>query len=150
MTRKELIREFLSQSTFAVVGVSRSGRKFSNAILRDLRGKGYEVFAVNSSGGNLEGEPLYPDLSSLPRPVDGIVLVVPPAESLRVIEQVAGLGIRRVWLQQGAESREVLDLCRQKDLHCIWGECILMFAEPASFFHRLHRGVRTMLGRMPK
>ena len=30
------------------------------------------------------------------------------------------------------------------------GECILMFAEPAGWFHRLHRGLYRLGGKLPK
>jgi hypothetical protein len=30
------------------------------------------------------------------------------------------------------------------------GECVLMFAEPAAFYHRLHRWVWKLLGRLPQ
>jgi hypothetical protein len=31
----------------------------------------------------------------------------------------------------------------------VHGECILMFAEPAAFFHRAHRWIWRMLGKLP-
>ena len=36
MTTKHEIDEFLEQKTLAIVGVSRTGKKFGNAILKDL------------------------------------------------------------------------------------------------------------------
>lgn len=150
MANKATIDDFLEQKSLAVVGVSRNGKKFSNAIFRELKSKGYEVFAINPHANKVEGERVYPDLSSLPKLVDGVVMVVPPAQGEQVLKEVAQLGIKRVWLQQGSESDAAIEYCAAHGIDAIAGECILMFAEPVAFFHRLHRGLRGWLGRLPK
>jgi hypothetical protein len=131
------------------VGVSRSGKKFSNTVFRDLLAKGYEVFAINPQADTINGDHCYPDLASLPKPVGGVVMVVPPAQTERVLPEVAALGIKRVWLQQGSESAAALEYCSQQGISVIHGECIMMFAEPAALFHRLHRGFRWLCGKLP-
>jgi len=61
------VDDFLAQKTMAVVGVSRGGKKFGNAILKDLKQKGYRVFPVNPHAASIDGERCYPDLmESLP------------------------------------------------------------------------------------
>ena len=47
MTSKKIVEEFLTQKKIAVVGVSRKKTKFGNAIYKELRQKGYNVFPVN-------------------------------------------------------------------------------------------------------
>ena len=46
--------------TFAVAGVSRSGRAAANAIFRKLCGAGYEVVPVNPAATEVEGVSLGP------------------------------------------------------------------------------------------
>ena len=40
MTSRAAVEGFLAQKTLAVVGVSRGGKKFGNAILKELKAKG--------------------------------------------------------------------------------------------------------------
>ena len=71
---KEAVEDFLAQKRIAVAGVSRNGSQPANFIYRKLRGAGYQVFAVNPSAKELEGDRCYPDLASIPETVDGIVI----------------------------------------------------------------------------
>jgi hypothetical protein len=150
MTSRADVASFLAERTLALVGVSRSGRKFGNVAWRELRSKGYRVFAVNPHTDAIGGEGCYHSLSELPEPVGGVVVVVPPADTERVVREAAAAGIRRVWLQQGAESAEALRFCREQGMTVVAGECILMFAEPAGFVHRTHRWIWNILGKLPQ
>ncbi len=143
------VKDILSQKKLAVVGVSRSGRKFGNAIYRELKKKGYQVFAVNPNAESVEGDRCYPDLKSLPGKVGGVVINVKPAQTEKVVREAVGAGITRLWLQQGSESAEAVEFCQQHNLTIVYKECILMFAEPVAWFHRLHRWVWKILGKLP-
>lgn len=149
MNTRADIEEFLSLRTLAVVGVSRSGKKFGNVLYRSLRDKGYHVIPVHPAAGSLEGDRCVPDLRHLPSGVGGLVLVVPPAESERIVREAAAVGIRRVWMQQGADSPAAMQFCQEHGMTVIAGECLLMFAEPAEWIHRAHRWLWRRLDRLP-
>ena len=149
MISKAAVEDFIAQRTLAVVGVSRKGRKFGNLAYRDLKTKGFRVFPVNPNAETIEGDRCYPSLSALPERVEGVLIVVPPAETERVVRDAAAAGIRRVWMQQGAESPEAIRFCQENDISVVHGECILMFAEPAALYHRAHRWVWGVLGKLP-
>ena len=78
-----------------------------------------------------------------------MLVSVKPAEAMAVVRDAAEAGIRHVWLQQGAESPAVANLCTELGLDAVLGECILMFERPAGF-HRAHRMVASLLGRLPR
>jgi hypothetical protein len=59
-----------------------------------------------------------------------------------VARDAAAAGIRHVWLQQGAQSPEIVALCDQLGLETVAGECILMFAKPTGV-HRSIAGCAT-------
>lgn len=149
MSRKVDVDDFLAQKIMAVVGVSRGGKKFGNVVLRDLKDKGYRVFPINPHAEAIDGQRCYPNLSALPETPDGVVTVVPPATTEEVVKQAWAAGIRRVWMQQGSESEAAIRYCRDNGMTVIDGECILMFAEPAAFYHRFHRWVWKVLGKLP-
>jgi predicted CoA-binding protein len=150
MTTKAAVEDFLAQRTLAVVGVSRDSRKFGNVIFKDLKKKGYRVYPINPNAQSIEGEPCYSNLASLPEKVGGVILVLPPAKSAQVVREAKAAGIERVWLQQGAESREALEFCQQNGISVVAGECILMFARPIGFFHKPHRWVWGLMGKLPQ
>ena len=150
MTTRAAVDDFLAQKTLAVVGVSRDPKKFGSAAFRELGAKGYRLFAVNPNAGSIEGEPCYPSLAALPEPVGGALLVVPPEQTEQAVRDAASAGIPRVWMQQGAESEAAIRFCRENGISAVHGECILMFAEPTGFGHKLHRWAWGLLGKLPK
>ena len=150
MTSKAAVSDFISQKKLAIVGVSRKKSKFGNWALKELRAKGYRLFPVHPEAESIEGERCYHSLGELPEPVGGVLVVVPPAQTEQVVRDAVAARIHRVWMQQGAESPAAIKFCEENGIHVVHGECILMFAEPAVWFHRAHRWVWKMLGKLPK
>jgi uncharacterized protein len=72
------IAEFLAGKRFAVAGVSRSPAQAANAIYRKLRSSGFEVFPVNPNANEVESARCYPDLGSIPGPIDRVVVATHP------------------------------------------------------------------------
>jgi predicted CoA-binding protein len=72
--------------------------------------------------------------------VGAALIVVPPARSRSLVQECVRLGIRNVWLQQGAESPEAVREARDAGLDCVARECVLMYAHPRGI-HRLHRWI---------
>ena len=149
MATKADVDGFVAERTLALVGVSRSGKKFGNMVLKELSGKGYRILPVHRTANEVDGHPAYPSLAALPEPVGGVIVVVPPAEAEQVVREASAQGVRRVWLQQGASSPAAIQFCEEHGMSVVHGECILMFAEPAAFFHRAHRFVWKLVGRLP-
>ncbi len=150
MTTKATINDFIAQRTLAIVGISRDGKKFGNIAFKELSAKGYRLLPVNPKTESIEGSPCYPSLSALPEPVGGVLVVVPPTVTEQVVQDAAKAGIQRVWMQQGAESQTAIRFCQENNLSAMYGECILMFAEPVAFFHRMHRWVWGLMGKLPR
>ncbi len=149
MTEQAAVDAFLAQRRLAVVGVSRSGKKFGNLVYRALKERGYEVVAVHPEAEVLEGDRCVPSVAALPPGVGGLVLVVPPAESLRLVGEAAAAGIRQVWLQPGSFSPEVIRLAQEQGMGVVAGECIMMHARPVRSIHWLHRLLRQLAGKLP-
>jgi predicted CoA-binding protein len=148
MTRQASVDEFLAQDTFAIAGVSRSGKGFGNAALRDLTAKGYEVLPVHPDAHEVAGVPCYPSLARLPKKVGGLILVVPPQQTEKLVREAKDMGITRVWMQQGAESAAAITYCEENGIDAVHGECIMMFAQPTGI-HRFHHWLRGLFGNPP-
>jgi predicted CoA-binding protein len=148
MTSQASVDGFLEQTTLALAGLSRSGKKFGNAVLEDLTGKGYEILAVHPKAAEIGGVRCYPSLAELPKKVGGLVLVVPPAQTEALVREAHTAGIGRVWMQQGAESTRAIRYCEEYGIDVVYGECIMMHARPSGI-HRFHRWLWGLLGRLP-
>ena len=150
METKLLIDNFLSQNKIAVVGASRNSKKFGNIVYKDLRKKGYHVLPINPNATEIEGDQCFPDIETLPEKVDGLVFVTPPEQTENILKHAEQAGIKKVWLQQGAESERAIQFCEEKNIDCIHGECIMMFAEPVESFHKFHRWIWKVFGKLPQ
>ena len=144
------VETFVGQRKLAVVGVSRDTKKFGNAAYKTLKEKGYQVYPINRNVETIEDDRCYASLDALPEKVEGVVIVVPPAETEKVVREADAAGIKHVWMQQGAESSEAIQYCREHGLNEVHGECIMMFAPPVGSFHRWHRGAWKLFGKLPK
>jgi predicted CoA-binding protein len=151
MVTKAMIDDFLAQRTLAIVGVSRTNKnKFGNSAYKDLKEKGYKMYIVHPSGEVVEEVPSYTSFEALPEQVGGVLVVVPPAEAEKVVREAHEAGIKRIWLQQGAESNDSIQYCQDNGMSVVYGKCIMMFAQPMKFFHKPHRWVMGALGQLPK
>ena len=121
-----LIEEFINQRVWAVVGSSTDPDKFGHQIFRDLREAGYTVYGVNSRGGRIEGQKLYPTLSDLPERPAVVDIVVPPAVTEEIVRQCAQLGLKRVWMQPGSESETAIQFCQEHDIKVVHDTCAMI------------------------
>jgi uncharacterized protein len=148
------VDDFLAQRRIAVAGVSRQPGQAANAIFRKLRTAGYDVFAVNPGATEVEGGPCFPDLASIPEPVDAVVAVTPPAGTEEVVRQCVKLGIGRLWIHGGmgptSVSAAAVAEARAAGMTVIPGACPMMFVAPVDPFHKCLRGFRRMRGRLPE
>jgi uncharacterized protein len=150
MSQKQDIQDFVSQKTLALAGASRNEKAFSSMVKRELTAKGYRILPVNPHAQTVGGERCYPSLSALPEKVGGVLVCTSPSETESVVRDAAAQGIKRVWLQQGAESPAALALAREKGVQVISGKCIMMFAEPVSSIHGVHRWFAKVFGQLPR
>ena len=123
---QELVKEFMGQKRYAVVGASDNPEKYGNRIVKDLKARGYEVFPVNPRLKEVEGLACYAAVSDIPCMVDVVDFVVPPAVTEEVLKQCKKLGLNRIWLQPGSESREAIDYCRENNMQVVYNICVMM------------------------
>lgn len=123
---QDLIKEFMSQKKFAVVGATDNPEKYGNRIVINLKSRGYEVYPVNLKLKELEGLSCYPHLADIPVKVDVVDFVVPPAATEEILKQCKALGLNRVWLQPGSESDKAINFCNENNLKVVHSVCVMM------------------------
>jgi predicted CoA-binding protein len=111
-----------SFKTVAVIGASSNRRKFGNKALRAFANKGYTVFPINPTEAEVEGHKAYSSVLDVPGTIDLATIYVPGHVGAAVLDDVARKGIPEVWLNPGADDREVVDKARSLGLktvrHC--------------------------------
>ena len=150
---KQAAAEFLAQKRIAVTGVSRSPKDHgANVVYKRLRDRGYTVFAVNPNADEVEGDPCYHDLKSVPAGVEGVVIGTSPHNAEATMREAVDLGINRVWMHRGPGPGSVSDEAtrygRAPGVVVIDGGCPLMFDPTADGGHKFMRMVG--VGHMPK
>jgi len=150
LVSKEAIDKFLKQKTLAVVGVSRSGKKFGNSVYKELKSKGYKLYPIHPEMKTYDGEDCYPSLSSLPEKVGGVFIAVSPEKTEEIVKEAKNMGIDNIWIQQKSESEKAVSFCNQNELNLIHNECLLMYANPVGFPHSIHRFIWKVMGKMPQ
>lgn len=113
-------------TTVAVVGATDDPAKYGAVIYRDLKRKGYEVFAVNPNRDTVDGDPAFKSLDALPAKPTIVNIVVPPQATLRVLEKSLELGMKNVWVQPGAESPAVMAFLNEHDFNYLANSCIMV------------------------
>jgi predicted CoA-binding protein len=150
---KEAAAAFLANKRIAVTGVSRTPKTHgSNNVYKRLRQTGYEVFAVNPNADEVEGDPAYQDLKSIPDGVQAVVIGTRPEIAEDTMRECAELGITQVWMHRGPGAGSVSDAAteygRTHGITVIDGGCPLMFPPTADVGHRVMRLIYS--GHVPK
>ena len=128
-SEKDLVRAFMSQGPFAVVGASSDPTKYGNRVLRAYLQRGEDVYPINPRADSIEGLKAYGSLRALPVKVRGVSIITPPAITERVVEEAAQAGAEFVWMQPGAESPEAVRKAQALGLKVIAnGPCYLVVA----------------------
>jgi predicted CoA-binding protein len=118
--------EILSRSrTIAVVGLSNKRFRPSYGVAEYLKRAGYRIIPVNPYESEILGETCYPDLESVPDPVD-IVDVFRRSEFVPgIVESAIRMGAKAVWMQEGVYHEEAAQRAEAAGLAVAMDRCIL-------------------------
>ena len=127
---------FFAPKGVAIIGASSNSNKLSFGIFKTLTLYGYQggVYPVNPKASEILGLRCYPDVASVPDPVD-LAVVVLPAESVPVTLEMCGKrGIRAVTIisggfkEVGGEGKlleeKCLQIARQYDMRLVGPNCV--------------------------
>lgn len=149
MVTLQQIEEFITSEPIALVGVSRNPKKFGYTAFKELKEKGMKIIPVNPAADEILGEKSYPNVTNLPPEVRGIIVMTKKDLTAGIVREAKEKGIKQIWIQQMADSKEALDELKDTDINFIKGECILMHYKPHSI-HKFHRAINKFFGKFPK
>ena len=108
----------------AVVGLSPRPERDSNGVAAYIQEKGYRIIPVNPSATEILGERCYPDLRSVPDPVDVVDIFRRAEEVPAIVDDAIKIGAKAVWMQKGVVSEEGASAARAAGLMVVMDECM--------------------------
>lgn len=110
--------------TIAVVGFSPKENRPSNQVGRYLMHAGFQVIPVNPGHEEICGLKCYPDLLSIPVPVDVVDIFRRSEDVLPVVQEAIIIQAKVVWMQQGIINDEAAALAEKAGLLVIMDRCL--------------------------
>ena len=114
-----------SARTIAVVGVSSKRFRPSYGVTEYMQRAGYRIIPVNPQETEVLGEKSYPDLDSVPGPID-IVDIFRRSEFVpEIVEAAIRKGAKLVWMQEGVVHEQAARRAQAAGLAVVMDHCIL-------------------------
>ena len=88
-----------SYKTFAIVGCSSNPARASNSVADYLMRQGYEVIPVNPNEQQCFGKDCYPDLTSIPFPIDVVDIFRRSELVAPHVDEAIEVGAKAIWMQ---------------------------------------------------
>jgi len=137
------LRRILKQThTIAVVGLSANWYRPSYFAAKYMQGHGYRIIPVNPMYTEVLGEKCWPDLKSIPEPVDLVDCFRKSEEIPAIAEDAIAIGAKVLWMQLGVINENAARRAREAGLEVVMDRCVKI--EHARLFGGLgYAGVNT-------
>ncbi len=110
-----------------ILGATAKKSKYGYKVLKNLKIRGFKnLYPINPNYKEIEGFECYDSLRSIPDKIDLLVFIVPPSIGLEVLQDAKALGLKNMWFQPGAESKEIEKFCKKYSLNYSFYRCIMV------------------------
>jgi predicted CoA-binding protein len=125
--KQETIKHILGTAhTIAVVGLSSDESRAGYYVPAYLQMHGYRIIPVNPYLDDALGEQAYPDLKSIPEPVDLVLIFRRPEAVPPFVDDAIDIGANAVWMQLGIVNRPAAERARAAGLQVVMDACMLV------------------------
>ena len=122
----DLVEEQLRESrTIAVVGLSDNPERISYRVAQYLQSQGYRIIPVNPVIESVLGETSYPDLKSVPEPIDMVDVFRRSELVAPVVDEAIEVGVRYIWMQDGVMDETAAAKAEAAGIPVIMNDCTL-------------------------
>jgi acetyltransferase len=130
------LETFFNPKSVAIVGASREKGKVGYEITINMKNSGYagEIYPVNPKAPEVEGIKCYPDLKSIGKIPDLVVVVIPPKFVAGVMKDCATIGVKSVVVitagfkevgpEGAAMEKEIAQIARASGIRMIGPNCL--------------------------
>jgi len=136
MSSAQQLTHLFRPKSVAVVGASRKEQSIGGAVFRNLLAGGFRgtAYPVNPTAAAVCSVRAYPSLSALPEVPELVVIAVPAAKVLGVVEEAAAVGARalavlsagfgEVGKEGRAAERKVVEVARRAGMRVLGPNCL--------------------------
>ena len=114
-----------STRTIAVVGLSSKRYRPSYGVTEYMQRAGYRIIPINPHEAEVLGEKAYPDLKSVPGPIDLVDIFRRSEFVPELVEEAIEIGARAIWMQEGVIHEAAAARARSAGLAVVMDRCIL-------------------------
>ena len=119
------IRRILTDNkVLAVVGLSANESRPSFFAAKYMQDHGYRIIPVNPRYKEILGQTCYPDLESIPEPVDIVDVFQRSDKVMPIAESAINIKARVLWLQLGVVNDESAQLAQGAGIDVIMDRCV--------------------------
>lgn len=120
-----------SSKTIALVGLSSDRQKASYFVAGYLKDEGYRIVPVNPKADTILGEKVYPDVASIPFPIDLIDIFRPPQDVDEIVNQAIArkqkdIDSPAIWMQLRIVNLPAAERAAAAGLTVIVDKCVKM------------------------
>jgi len=125
--QEETIEYILTQAgVIAVVGLSRRESRAGYYVPAYLQDEGYRIIPVNPYLDEALGEKAYPDLGSIPEPVDLVLIFQRNEKVPPFVDEAINIQAKAVWMQLGIYQQCAAEKAREAGLDVVMNACMLV------------------------
>ena len=107
----------------ATIELSENPARDSYRVAAFLQARGYRIIPVNPAAERILGETAYPDLASIPEPVEVVDIFRRSSRAGVHVDEAIAIGARAVWLQLDVIDEEAAARAMDAGLDVIMDRC---------------------------
>ena len=119
------IREILSLTKVAVIGMSKNSSKAAHYVPKYLFDNGYDITPVNPTADEILGKKCHGSISEVDEEIDIVDVFRPSDQVLPFVREAIKKKPKVIWLQEGIHNAEAEELARQAGIKVIFNRCML-------------------------
>ncbi len=112
--------------TYAIIGASNNKEKYGYKITLNLKERGFDITPINPHENLILDLTTYKSILDVPKTIEMAIFIVPPQISLKILNEVKKLNIKKTWFQPGSESDEVIEFCKENNIEYVANSCIMI------------------------
>ena len=110
-------------TTWAVVGLSGDPSRTAYEIAALLQSRGKQIVPIHPSAPVVLGEQGYPDLASVPFPVDVVDVFRRSEAAGQFVDEAIAIGARGIWLQLGVIDQDAFSRAQDAGVPIVMDTC---------------------------
>ena len=119
-----LRRILVSSRSLAIVGISANWYRPSYFAAKYMQDHGYRIYPVNPNYTEVLGERCYPDVESIPEPVDIVDCFRKPGEIVPLARSAVAKGAKVLWMQLGIRNDDAAAIALAGGLDVVAERCV--------------------------